>query len=723
MDKFSTQISLIVRSCVVLMIVLGLAPIGVSQAQSADGIQGVTGMEVSAASTTTLVSVSSAGEQANANCEGPIVSADGRFVAFSSIASNLVENDTNNVYDAFVYDRLTGETTRVSVSSTGEQGNDHSFVTSITADGRFVVIGSSASNLVSGDFNEYSDMFVHDRLSGETTRVSVTAVGVEGNNDSGAASISADSRFVAFDSKASNLVFENSYNYQDIFVKDRQTGELSRVSIFSSTNSGDGNSSNPSISANGRFVAFESYAANLVYGDENESIDVFVHDRETGETTRVSVSSAGVEGDNISRVAKISADGRYVAFVSWAGNLVPGDTNKKDDIFVHDRQAGLTTRESVSTTGLQANDMSYDVSISGDGKFVAFVSMASNLVSGDTNGVQDIFIRDRQKGVTTRVSVSTSGVQSNGFSLVTSISADSGIVAFHSIATNLVPGDTNGFIDIFVVNRGGSSIAGTVLAENLSPLAGVTLNLINNKGILIKTTSSEANGGFKFTGLNAKTYTLRPTKPGYSFIPGSLSVKVPPNTVGQDFIGVPVAHSPASKEKISASKVTFAWDAISEAAVYKLQLSDKPDFSVLLINVKIANPTYFFDNFLNYNQIYYWRIKPIFADIKGPWSPTWQFTSMDRLTQPLIIAPANDATIDYSGVTFEWSAVDNADQYKVVIAKDALFQNKVTSFKTTDATATINLPDGKYFWRVRPLDPYGAKGPWSDYRKFTVDAE
>ncbi len=182
-------------------------------------------------------------------------------------------------------------------------------------------------------------------------------------------------------------------------------------------------------------------------------------------------------------------------------------------------------------------------------------------------------------------------------------------------------------------------------------------------------------------------------------------------------------YSPSFDKKLTASKVTFTWDAIPEAVNYKLQLSTDPNFSVLLLNIKTPEPTYFFDSFLQNNKTYYWRIRPFYADSKDPWLPTWNFTSMDALAKPTLTTPGHRVTLTISKVTFAWDPVENADQYKVVIAKDALFQNKVTSFKTTDTTATFNLPDGKYFWRVRPLDPYGAKGPWSDYRKFTVDAE
>ena len=170
-----------------------------------------------------------------------------------------------------------------------------------------------------------------------------------------------------------------------------------RVSVNSAGVQGNEVSLFPSISSDGRFVAFESYASNLVPGDTNGLPDSFVRDRQTGQTTRVSVDSAGLEGNDRSHhYSNISSDGRFVAFGSFASNLVPGDTNSKTDIFVHDQQTGQTTRVSVDSAGLQGNDTSYLPSISSDGRFVAFMSYASNLVLGDTNGLPDVFVHDRR---------------------------------------------------------------------------------------------------------------------------------------------------------------------------------------------------------------------------------------------------------------------------------------------------------------------------------------
>jgi len=396
---------------------------------------------------TERVSVASDGGQGNGYSAAAAISADGRFVAFEAWASTLVRGDTNDASDIFVHDRKTGETERVSVGSGGVQGNDYSFNPSISANGRFVSFASAASNLVENDTNYAGDIFVHDRKTGETERVSVSSDGTQGNFTSFDSAISANGRFVAVASLASNLVPHDT-NGQDIFVHDRKTGETERVSVNSR---GVNGSFDPSISARGRRLAFWSYASDLVEGDTNGATDVFFHDRRTGETERVSVGSEGAEGDGDSFYPSISArGGRFVSFVSFASNLVGNDTNDRRDVFVHDRKTGETERVSVGSGGVQGNDTSFYGSISANGRFVAFDSAASNLVQGDTNGATDVFVHDRKTGETERVSLSSHGVQGTGPSGGSSISANGRFLAFASSASNLVAGDTNDDDDVFV---------------------------------------------------------------------------------------------------------------------------------------------------------------------------------------------------------------------------------------------------------------------------------
>jgi Tol biopolymer transport system component len=401
---------------------------------------------------TTRVSVATGGTQANNISGGSAISADGRFVAFQSSASNLVTGDTNGALDVFVRDRVTGATTRVSVATGGTQANGVSYVPSISADGRYVAFASDASNLVAGDTNGTYDVFSHDRETGATTRVSVATGGTQANSGSSGAVISADGRWVAFQSDASNLVAGDTNRMYDVFSHDRETGATIRVSVASDGTQANGNSHIGATSADGRFIAFQSNASNLVAGDSGMR-DVFVHDRVTGATTRASVATGGTQANGHSYDQAISADGRFVAFNSYASNLVAGDTNGTYDVFVHDLVTGATTRASLATGGTQANHESWNPEISADGRYVTFESYASNLVAGDSNGVTDVFVHDRVTGATTRVNVATDATEANNTSYGGAISADGRYVTFSSAASNLVVGDTNDTWDVFVRDR------------------------------------------------------------------------------------------------------------------------------------------------------------------------------------------------------------------------------------------------------------------------------
>jgi len=432
-----------------VMVVTGL----VLAAAPAGEAAGATG---SGAPSTTRVSVSSTGVQGNDESRNTptAISADGRYVAFYSFASTLVPGDTNGRSDVFVRDRVTGTTSRVSVSSSGGQGNKESFSPAISADGRYVAFHSRATNLAPGDTNGTDDVFVRDRVTDTTTRVSVSSGGAQGNGSSSGPAISPDGRYVAFISEASNLAPGDTNGWDDVFVRDRVTDTTTRVSVSSSGDQGNGFDFEVAISSDGRYVAFGSDATNLVPRDTNGARDVFVRDRVAGTTTRVSVSSSGGQSNDESSYPAISADGRHVAFQSFAGNLVPGDTNGTTDVFVRDRVTGTTSRVSLNSSGGQGNGSSGGPAISPDGRYVAFASLASNLVPGDTNGTTDVFVRDRVTGTTSRVSVSSSGGQGNDLSYAPAISADVRYVAFSSDASNLVPGDTNGARDVFVRDRG-----------------------------------------------------------------------------------------------------------------------------------------------------------------------------------------------------------------------------------------------------------------------------
>jgi Tol biopolymer transport system component len=378
------------------------------------------------------------------------ISGDGRYVTFHSAADNLISGDTNGEQDVFVRDLQAGTTTRVSTNSAGDQVSYGSRFGAFSADGRYVAFQSYAPNLAPGGTG-WMGIYVKDLQTGATTRANTNTAGQEGGGSYDPA-ISGDGRYVAFWSYASNLV-PGDTGWEDVFVKDRETGITHRASTDSAGNQANGESKNPVISDGGPLVAFQSLASNLVDDDTNGRLDVFVKNLQTGVTTRASTDSSGSQANGDSRNPAISADGRFVAFESSAGNLVIGDTNGATDVFVKELQTGIVTRVSTDASGSQANSASSSPALSADGRYVTFVSYASNLVSGDTNGKADVFVKDLQTGAIARVSVDANGNQANADSTLPAISADGRHITFTSAAGNLVPGDGNGQDDVFRVTN------------------------------------------------------------------------------------------------------------------------------------------------------------------------------------------------------------------------------------------------------------------------------
>jgi Tol biopolymer transport system component len=403
-----------------------------------------------AAATVVRVSVGPGGVESNGFSFEPVISANERYVGFTSFGSNLVSDDTNGAVDVFVHDRQSGDTERVSVASSGSQANSHSLRTALSASGELVAFYSYASNLVPDDTNGVTDVFVHDRTTGVTERVSVDSAGGQSDGESIEPTISGNGRYVAFHSTASNLVAGDSNGVYDIFVHDRETGETKRVSVASDGTEGAAQSLHASFSASGRLVAFES-ESQLVPDDTNGARDIFVHDQVSGTTTRESLDSSGGQANGSSFAGFLSASGRHVAFYSEASDLVAADTNGVRDTFVRDRVSGVTERISVSSFGDQGDLPSGGaIAISSSGKLIGFDSRATNLVADDTNDAFDAFVHDLDSGATTRVSVAADGGQGNGESVSTVMSASGQLIGFRSTASNLVAGDTNGTADIFV---------------------------------------------------------------------------------------------------------------------------------------------------------------------------------------------------------------------------------------------------------------------------------
>ena len=464
----------------------------------------------------------------NGYSDNPSTSSDGRYTVFASDASNLVSGDTNGTRDIFLFDNQTNTTRRLNLSRQGEQTNGPSNRPVISADGRYVAFESTATNLILGDTNGFSDIFVVDVITGAIDMLSLDASGTRANNSNFRPSISSTGRYVSFESSATNLVSSGtSVGVSHIYVRDRDvsgsgtfdtTGNISTVLVSQSSGgtAANGNSLQSVLSADGRYIAFASDATNLVSSDTNALRDIFLRDRTGGTTTRVSVATGGTQatgGD--SRTPSLSSDGRYIAFASSATNLASGDTNGVSDIFVHDRTTTTTQRISVSTSGTEAVDPSatgfklgsINPSISSTGRYVAFASLANNLTAGDSAGQKqnldandalDVFVRDRDVSASgtydTSGNVATTMVSVNKFGLQTlsilntqstassdifpSISADGRWVAFPSDAenvsglshtvTNLISIDNNNTRDVFLFDRVTNALPNSSIAPSVT---------------------------------------------------------------------------------------------------------------------------------------------------------------------------------------------------------------------------------------------------------------
>jgi len=399
-------------------------------------------------STTSRLNFRSSGEQLSAGITDVAVNADARYCAFSTADSAVVSGDTNGVADIFVRDTMTGAVSRVSVSSTGAQANGPSHSPSMSSGGRYIAFVSGASNLVSGDTNGVDDIFVHDRGTGTTTRVSISSAGLEADGPSSEPFINGNGRFVAFTSLATNLVGDDNNGVSDIFVRNlnsRLTECVSRA--YNTGQIGNGHSRSPSMDISGLMVAFSSEATNLYAFDTNGVEDVFL--RVWGETARISRGNSMVQGNGPSYDPHLSPDGTYVVYASEATNFFTGDTNGVADLFIFDMIVFGTEHIEIAPAGSQPNGHSWAPKLSYGGRQIAFVSAASNLVASDQNEVADVFVLDRQSGFTIMASRSSLGVMSSAESHSPQISVN-GKVAFISSAGNLVPFDTNGVDDAFL---------------------------------------------------------------------------------------------------------------------------------------------------------------------------------------------------------------------------------------------------------------------------------
>ncbi|MBP9208338.1 MAG: PD40 domain-containing protein [Kofleriaceae bacterium] len=379
---------------------------------------------------------------------------DAALIAFQSEGS-LASDDTDTLQDIYLRDPAAATTSRVSVASSGTPADSRSVGLAVSGDGRFVAFHSDASTLVPGDSNGVDDVFVHDRVLHVTERVSVSSDETQANCGSFRPSLSADGRFVAFDSCTTSWaeVAGKTLAVLDVFVRDRQTGTTVLVSTHPLGDPAarwDHHSEDPVLSADGAVVAFASRSSTITdKGGPSTSSEIYAHVLATGANEWVSRHGPLLGQPPDSFHPSLSGDGRHVAYESDETTQVSGDTNMDRDIFVRDRQAGVTERINVSSTGAEAQELgtttgqgSRTASISDDGRLVAFVSYATNLVGGDGNATRDVFVRDRALGVTTRVT-GDDGAEPDGASEGPSLSGDGQWIAFVSGATNLVVPDTN----------------------------------------------------------------------------------------------------------------------------------------------------------------------------------------------------------------------------------------------------------------------------------------
>ncbi|MCC6409767.1 MAG: calcium-binding protein [Planctomycetes bacterium] len=404
------------------------------------------------AQVTLRANVTSAGWPAWHTCSQADVSGDGSLVLFQS-STNLTPSQPTPWSQVYLYARATGAVTMVSVANDGSPADLGSAWPVLSSDGRFAAFASSGSNLIAGDTNGWEDVFVRDRVLGTTVCASTNVFGATANSYSRSFGLSNDGARVAFDSAASDLVVGDGNGLQDVFVRDLVAQSTVLASTAIGGAAGNGASTGGGLSGDGRLVVFDSEASDLVANDTNGCEDVFVRDLVLGTTARVSVSSLGGQASGISRLSQISTDGRFVSFVSFASDLVPGDTNGFIDAFLYDRQFGLVERISVGPGGVEANSVTVDGGVSRDGRYVTFVSMASNLVAPALGGFErDVFVRDRVLGLNWHASRGPAGVRANAPCFRPRVADDGQTVVYPSDASNLVAGDINDTRDVFVTS-------------------------------------------------------------------------------------------------------------------------------------------------------------------------------------------------------------------------------------------------------------------------------
>lgn len=603
-----------------------------------------------------IVSVGSDGGQGNVDDEGQYaVSADGRYLAFTSLAANLVTNDTNGVTDVFVRDRVTGITTRVSVGAGAVQADFASQSPSISADGRYVAFQSQATNLVANDTNGARDIFVYDRTNGAVVRASVTSAGGQvgtcssGCQDSTDPVISGDGRYVVFTSNAAELV---SGGQTQVFRRDLVTNQTVLVSAANGGGEGNGDSSNPSVSTDGRYVAFVSTASTLVADDTNGVTDIFVRDMDTNQTLLVSDAPGATLSNGEARQPGISGNGNRVAFISDANTLVADDTNNAADVFVYDIGTEQLQHISVGEDEVQANGRSYsflgdstsNLTMNADGRYVAFSSEATNLVSGDSNicgglttpgQCPDVFLRDIDNAVTARVSITYKGGQLAAESSAPVLTANGDYTVFRSCDPNVVNGDTNDKCDAFIAANATFFLPkptlltpndGTQTAETQPRLSWNPVVSATGYEVQIGLTNPPTTAVFQVN--SSSTRPPAPLLPGFVYYWRARAVGILGNFSGwsdvRSFTVISENNVSPIRNYFTSNPINLSWGRVSWATSYEIEVSLSTGFGstaykeVFNGEVLSAAPTL-------PNGTYYWHVRALSATRTGQWSATDSF--------------------------------------------------------------------------------------------------
>jgi Tol biopolymer transport system component len=409
----------------------------------------------------TLVSSDSAHLIADGDSHHPVLSGDGHSVAFYTAASNLVPGDENGFDDTFVKNLDTEGLMRVSSDVNGIPADEPSKDPDISADGRFVVFDSTAKNLVPGVTSTVSQVFIKDTSTGEIKPASASIDRIVANAECSGAAISSDGRYVVFASLADNLVPGDTNGMLDVYRTDRETGVILRVSEGPQAQEGNadsGGDSGPAISADGRYVAFTTRATNFSEADTDDQEDIYIKDVLTGQMMLASMNAQGQKGNGNSNFPALSADGSQLVFRSQATNLSPADTDSDSDVFYRDLDQGTLMLVSADAAGQKGNQPSSDPAISADGLVVAFSSDATNLVTGILVQKRNIFVRSLSDDTILLASASEAGTPGDGDSASPSLTSDGQSVAYESLAANLTEALTGPY-QIYVTTFEGFSAA------------------------------------------------------------------------------------------------------------------------------------------------------------------------------------------------------------------------------------------------------------------------